>query len=213
MKKLLLALMITMLSFSNIVSDSYPTITNKENTIIKALNTEMNANDYLFTEHNIKQIHIPTGIPLDTTGFRRISDYYGPRKRHPILKCRRMHHGIDFAGTKGTTIYPAAKGTVKEIRRSISYGRLIIIDHGNDITTMYAHLHKITVNKGDTVRAGEKIGELGSTGWSTGPHLHYEIRVKDRAINPLELLSIEQDEQELLQTMSNQTTLKQWKKI
>jgi murein DD-endopeptidase MepM/ murein hydrolase activator NlpD len=205
-----------MSSFTNTSSYSFSKLPSKQTELLdKAIITEMNSYAYMFTEHNIKSYHLPIGLPLDISGFHRISGYYGIRKHHPILKVRRMHKGIDFVGNIGTPIYPTAKGTVKEVRRSISYGRLIIVDHGKGVTTLYAHLNKTNVKVGDAVDVTDQIAELGSTGWSTGPHLHYEIRVNDRAINPLELLFVKStnfDEQMILQSMLNQTTLKKWKR-
>ncbi len=121
----------------------------------------------------------PTGGPI-TSGF-------GSRF-HPILKRRRLHSGIDFGGGYGAPVYAAAEGTVISASRLGGYGNTIIIDHGSGMSTVYAHLSRIQVGSGARVRRGQKIGAIGSTGLSTGPHLHFEIRRNGKAINPASYL-------------------------
>jgi len=121
----------------------------------------------------------PTGGPI-TSGF-------GSRF-HPILKRRRLHAGIDFGGGYGAPVYAAAEGTVISASTLGGYGNTIIIDHGSGMSTVYAHLSKIHVRSGSRVRRGQKIGAIGSTGLSTGPHLHFEIRRNGKAINPASYL-------------------------
>lgn len=100
-----------------------------------------------------------------------------------------FHHGIDFDGVTGDPIYPFAKGEVKEIQISrIGYGNAILIDHGNGITSLYAHLSKIFVKEGDVVSTTQKIGSIGSTGRATGDHLHFEIRKDNIPFDPMILL-------------------------
>jgi hypothetical protein len=104
----------------------------------------------------------------------------------PFNKRRTAHHGIDLAGPYGLKIHATGNGTVvKAEYNRHGYGREVIIDHGFGYKTIYAHMQDIHVEKGAQVKRGQVIGTLGSTGRSTGPHLHYEIRFNKRAINPL----------------------------
>lgn len=111
------------------------------------------------------------------------SSGYGYR-RHPISGRRKFHKGVDFKAPRGTPVYAAASGVVTVARRNGSYGRLIIISHGLDLETRYAHLRQIHVEEGEFVSAGELIGTVGSSGRTTGPHLHFEVRRSGEAVNP-----------------------------
>jgi len=113
-----------------------------------------------------------------------ITSPYGNR-RHPILKKYTMHTGIDIGGKSGESILAANKGTVIISGWQNAYGNTVVIDHGGGITTLYAHCSKILVKNGKEVKAGEVIAKVGSTGWSTGPHLHFEVRVNGETKNPL----------------------------
>ena len=95
-----------------------------------------------------------------------------------------MHAGMDLTGDKGEPIYASANGVVTHAGRANGYGNMVEIGHGRGIDTRYGHLSKILVQEGDVVRQGQVIGLMGSTGRSTGTHLHYEIRLDGRAINP-----------------------------
>ena len=106
-------------------------------------------------------------------------------RRDPRGGGRRMHNGVDWAGPRGTPIYATAAGTVTHAGRQSGFGNLVIIRHDFGIETYYAHLHTIGVSVGQRVSRGERIGGMGTTGRSTGVHLHYEIRVNDRPINPM----------------------------
>ncbi|MBO3141944.1 M23 family metallopeptidase [Dermatophilus congolensis] len=101
------------------------------------------------------------------------------------MRWGRMHKGVDFAGRKGTPIRAVAAGRVTVASNLAGYGKVVYIDHGDGTQTRYAHLNCFSTKVGERVKAGEKIGELGNTGHSTGPHLHFEVRIKGRAINPL----------------------------
>jgi murein DD-endopeptidase MepM/ murein hydrolase activator NlpD len=106
----------------------------------------------------------------------------------PIVREAAMHTGIDFRGDPGVPIRATAAGTVTIAGWSGGYGKMVEIDHGNGLATRYGHLSEIDVDVGDTVRSGEIVGKLGSTGRSTGPHLHYEVRVKGEAVDPQKFL-------------------------
>jgi murein DD-endopeptidase MepM/ murein hydrolase activator NlpD len=115
----------------------------------------------------------------------RMSSGYGMR-RHPILGYNRMHRGVDFAAPTGTPVYAASDGVVHSIRTERGYGRVIRLRHGNGALTLYAHLSQFApgLTAGTRVRQGQTIGRVGSTGMSTGPHLHYELHVNGQAVNP-----------------------------
>jgi murein DD-endopeptidase MepM/ murein hydrolase activator NlpD len=117
---------------------------------------------------------------MKLSDITRLSSDYGMRK-HPILKVMRMHNGIDLAGRLGTEIFSAADGKVTRVKYSkYGYGNQVIVEHSNGYSTRYAHLGNIYVDFGQEIRAGEQVGTLGSTGLSTGPHLHFEV-IKDGA--------------------------------
>lgn len=113
-----------------------------------------------------------------------VTSYYGMR-RHPILKKYKMHTGIDIDGNKNASIVAANSGTVIISGYKNGYGKTVVIDHGGGVTTLYAHCNKLLVSVGDEVKAGEVIAKVGSTGLSTGPHLHFEVRVDGETRNPL----------------------------
>jgi murein DD-endopeptidase MepM/ murein hydrolase activator NlpD len=106
----------------------------------------------------------------------------------PFLGRPAMHTGIDFRGDSGDPVHATAAGTVVEAGWSGGYGRMIEIDHGNGLSTRYGHLSKIDVKVGQSIKIGQVIGEIGSTGRSTGPHLHYETRIDGDAVNPQKFL-------------------------
>jgi len=112
-----------------------------------------------------------------------ISDEPGPRT-HPVYGYRSCHTGIDIAVPSGTNIKAARDGTVAEITRGGPYGLATLLVHGGGMTSFYAHQSSVRVKEGDRVQAGEVIGEVGSTGWSTGPHLHFEIHLDGDAYDP-----------------------------
>lgn len=105
---------------------------------------------------------------------------------HPISGKRKLHTGIDFAAPRGTKIFAAAHGTIKEKKRHRDYGNMIVISHQNGLETLYAHMDRFAANVSvnQAIKAGELIGYVGSTGRSTGPHLHYEIRRGGKPVNP-----------------------------
>lgn len=125
-------------------------------------------------------VSIPTGMPVEGV---RMSSGYGMRN-HPVLRKRKAHNGVDLAGARGTPVYATADGTVDMAQYYSSYGNYVQIDHGGDLETRYAHLSSYTVAPGERVEKGQLIGYIGSTGRSTGPHLHYEIRVAGVAVDP-----------------------------
>lgn len=111
---------------------------------------------------------------------------YGIRL-HPVHKVKKFHKGIDFTAPRGTAIQATGNGKVIRVeKKKRGYGQNVIIDHGYGYTTLYAHMHLISVKEGEVVTKGQKIGEIGSTGTSTAPHLHYEVRIDGKAVNPID---------------------------
>ncbi len=117
-----------------------------------------------------------------------ITSRYGNRV-DPFLGRLALHAGIDFRVSVGTDIHATGAGTVTVAGRNGGYGIMVEIDHGNGITTRYAHMSQVLVNVGDQVDGGDRIGRSGSTGRSTGPHLHYEVRREGKAVDPMRFLS------------------------
>ena len=119
--------------------------------------------------------------------FSRISSGFNLRRRHPVLKIVRAHKGTDFAARPGTPINAAGNGRLSFVGYKGGYGKTIIIDHGDGYTTLYAHMRSYAagMRKGRRVKQGDVIGYVGSTGVSTGPHLHYEFRINGVHHNPL----------------------------
>jgi len=127
-------------------------------------------------------VRLPLSAPID--GDYYITSGYGPR-RDPLTGRSASHFGLDFGAGWREAIVAAAQGEVVHAGRRGAYGNMVEIDHGLGVTTRYAHLHSVDVTEGDTVEAGDPIGILGNTGRSTGPHLHYEVRLDGRPIDPM----------------------------
>jgi len=121
--------------------------------------------------------------------FRRISSRFSKNRLHPILKRYRPHHGIDYAAPQGTPVSAIGDGTVTFSGYQGGYGKLVVIRHHNGYRTCYGHLSRISkgITSGVKIDQGEVIGYVGSTGLATGPHLHYEMRVKNKPVNPLRI--------------------------
>lgn len=128
---------------------------------------------------------IPAIQPLNNKDLKRLSSFYGYRT-DPIYKIKKFHEGVDFSAPLGTEIYATGDGVVVEVKSSRRhYGNTVIIDHGYGYQTIYAHIHKFNVRKGERVKRGEVIAYVGNTGKSTAPHLHYEVRKNNKAVNPI----------------------------
>ncbi|MEH6812328.1 MAG: peptidoglycan DD-metalloendopeptidase family protein [Motiliproteus sp.] len=122
--------------------------------------------------------------PVD---FARISSRFNPNRKHPIFKTKRPHRGVDYAAPTGTPIKSSGDGKVIFAGRKGGYGKAVIVQHGQSYTTLYAHMNRIKpgMKRGKRVKQGQTIGYVGSTGYATGPHLHYEFRVNGVHRNPL----------------------------
>ena len=130
---------------------------------------------------------IPAIWPIDRTQLKGFYSF-GIRKRHPIYKTRRMHKGVDMSTDFGVPVYATGDGIVEKVeqgRRRRGYGRQVVINHEFGYKTRYAHLLKYFVKEGDRVSRGQIIGQVGSSGGSTGPHLHYEVIHMGRNVNPV----------------------------
>lgn len=142
--------------------------------------------DAVLTQQKLNRWQAPANLP---TASGAHSSLFGWRI-DPFTGRQSFHEGVDFVGDVGTPILAAAGGTVITAEFHPQYGNMVEIDHGNGITSRYAHATKLLVSAGDVVKAGDKVSLLGSTGRSTGPHLHFEIRYKGVPQNPLYFVSI-----------------------
>ena len=131
-------------------------------------------------------IYLPLKPPMQ---YYYVSSPYGVRI-HPKSKLKQMHHGIDMAGTWQEEVRAPADGYISFSGRNGSFGKSIKIVHKHGVTTLYCHLHRLKVKKGDFVKEGEIIGKMGSTGRAVGAHLHYEIKVNKKSVNPYNFISI-----------------------
>jgi murein DD-endopeptidase MepM/ murein hydrolase activator NlpD len=127
---------------------------------------------------------LPAIQPVSNTDLSRMASGYGYRI-HPIYKTRKLHAGMDFSAKTGTPIYATGDGKISKVRKSRKgYGNHVVIEHGYGYKTLYAHMIKYIVKKGQKVKRGEVIGYVGSTGTSVAPHLHYEVHKNGRKIDP-----------------------------
>ena len=157
------------------------------------LNTSLMANDLLIEEKQLKLLEsIGLGHHINNASYLSgrpivngwLSSYFGPRK-DPFSGRPSIHKGVDFAGKEGADIIATAAGVVSWAGDRFGYGKLIEINHGKGLKTRYGHNKKILINAGDVVNKGQVIGRMGSTGRSTGPHVHYEILHNNKQINPI----------------------------
>ena len=135
-----------------------------------------------------KRVYTGGAFTWPIEGWSRISSYFGYRI-HPILKKKKMHTGVDLGAEYGTSIVAASDGTVMLADWNGGYGKTVIVDHGSGKSTLYGHASRILVAEGQEVKAGQKIAEVGSTGMSTGPHLHFEVREHGSPVDPLKYIS------------------------
>jgi murein DD-endopeptidase MepM/ murein hydrolase activator NlpD len=140
--------------------------------------------------HRIAAEGLPFSIPVN--GSFRFTSGFGYR-RDPFTGSRRLHAGTDFAGSRGTPIVAAGDGTVIFAGRQSGYGLMVELRHRDGFTTRYAHLSRIRVSEGERVSRGERIGDMGNTGRSTGTHLHYEVRRNGDPVNPMTFITAGRD--------------------
>ena len=133
------------------------------------------------TTYRPSSVSIPSRMPVNGAA---LTSGYGMRV-HPVLGGRRQHKGIDLAEPVGSPVYATADGMVSRADWFSSYGLFISLEHGGNIQTRYGHLSRLNVAAGQSVHKGDLIGYVGTTGRSTGPHLHYEVRIAGVAVNPI----------------------------
>ena len=138
------------------------------------------------TEEYIRAIQLmPVGKPVPGT----ISSKYG-RRADPLNKKKAFHEGVDIRGKRGDKVRTTASGTVLKAFKNGSFGNYVKIDHGNGYQTIYAHMQNYLVRKGEKVKQGDVIGQVGSSGRSTGPHLHYEIHLHNKHVDPTRFMKV-----------------------
>lgn len=181
-------------------SDRYKHLKNKTNADIliataqklDEIESRLNAQSLSFQElvsltkeRDVRLASLPAIQPVRNSDLKRVASGYGWRV-DPIYGTRKMHWGLDFTAPIGTEIYATGGGTVELVKRnSWGYGREIVIDHGFGMKTRYAHLSEFKVKQGNQVSRGDLIGLIGTSGKSTGPHLHYEVEKDGKKVNPI----------------------------
>ena len=156
--------------------------------IVSQLNVQSKSFDdvYEMAKNKAKMLScIPAIMPMKGIEINRISSHYGYRT-DPLYKVQKLHTGIDFCAPIGTPIFCTGDGVVEKVERNLGgYGNNVIVNHGFGYKTRYAHLKKSHVTVGQQVKRGEHIADVGNSGKSTAPHLHYEVIKNDRPINPI----------------------------
>jgi len=137
--------------------------------------------DLALTHRSAEVARLPTTMPV--TDFPYLTSSYGWRQ-HPLTGRYTVHEGLDFSAPPGTPILAAAGGVVVESSFHPSYGNMVEIDHGDGLMTRYAHAQALLVKRGDLIERGQLVARVGSTGRSTGPHLHFEVRLAGQALDP-----------------------------
>ena len=160
---------------------------------VAALSDQIAKKEQELTEAKKKEQPQPTEkgflFPVATSGFACVTDPYGYRT-NPITGNYQLHNGIDLAANRGTPIYAAKTGTVSTAASGYGWGNYVVINHGDGYSTLYAHQDYYIVSEGDTVTQGQVIGYVGSTGNSTGPHLHFTIYYNGSTVNPAGYIAI-----------------------
>ncbi len=166
-------------------------VVNQLDSLLQIVDMKVNyiKNNYVEISNKIKiNKKLYDALPAIKPADGPIGDRFGMRK-HPILKIWRMHEGIDILVNIGSPVYAAGAGVVTFVGRRGGYGRVVVINHGFGYTTLYAHLKRWLVRKGQHVKRGDKIALSGDSGrLSTGPHLHYEVRHNGIPLNPMNFI-------------------------
>lgn len=158
---------------------------------ITAIETEIR----LLALANVSVQYVGGTMAWPVPGYTRITSQFGMRT-HPITGVYKLHTGVDIGAPMGATFIAANDGLVTYAGWNNAYGNMVIVDHGGGITTLYAHGSEILVHAGDTVLQGTPVLKVGSTGYSTGPHAHFEVRINGEYVQPLDYIT----------SYSNQTT-------
>ncbi|MDR3055696.1 MAG: M23 family metallopeptidase [Zoogloeaceae bacterium] len=154
---------------------------------VEAQSLHFSSLEAILRESMVRREFLPTSLPV--TGDARLGSPFG-RRNDPFGRGLAMHEGLDFVAPYGTPILAAAGGVVVNAAFHSEFGNMVEINHGGELITRYAHMSARSVSVGDTVRRGQKIGELGTTGRSTGPHLHFEVRQNSLPLDPATFLSV-----------------------
>jgi len=159
---------------------------------VKAQSASFNTIDALMKKKELEKSNLPAIQPILNKDLSRTGSSIGMRV-HPYYKEKKMHTGIDFIAATGVEVMATGGGTVIEVEHSLhGYGNKVVIDHGvHGYSTLYAHLDKIRVARGQVVKRGQVIGTVGSTGMSVAPHLHYEVRQNGEHLDPLHFFFID----------------------
>lgn len=150
----------------------------------------------------------PAIQPIDNRQLDRLHLTYGPRF-HPLHKVVMDHKGLDFSAPEGTPVYATGDGKIGMAYFSVTYGKVIFVDHGHGFETRYAHLSKFAVNQGEAVKRGQVIGYVGNTGTSIAAHLHYEVLINGQHTNPINFFQRDfgnEEYQRLIEEAGNKTT-------
>lgn len=172
---------------------------------IYATSRSLDELQFLAKDKEQMSLAIPAIWPIDRTKLKAFYAF-GVRRKHPILKIRTMHKGVDMSTDYGVPVYATGDGVVEKVdqgKRRRGYGRQILINHKFGYKTRYAHLLKMLVKEGEMVKRGQLIGEVGSSGGSTGPHLHYEVLYMGRNVNPVNYFNRNMTSDEYRQLMEN----------
>lgn len=164
--------------------------------------SEIEAEIKLLALNSISADYIGGPMIWPTPGYTTITSEYGMRT-HPVTGAYKLHTGVDIGAPLESSFVAAANGIVSKATFSPAYGNMVIIDHGGGVQTLYAHGNEIMVQVGQTVSAGTEILKVGSTGYSTGPHAHFEIRINGQTVNPLDYLSSKDFTKKLEETNNN----------
>ena len=164
--------------------------------------SEIEAEIKLLALNSISKDYIGGAMHWPVPGYTSITSEYGMRV-HPITGAYKLHTGVDIGAPIGTSFVAAANGIVSKATYNPAYGNMVIIDHGGGVQTLYAHGDEIIAQVGQTVARGDEVLKVGSTGYSTGPHAHFEIRINGQTVNPIEFLTKINVLQEKTQTEEN----------
>jgi murein DD-endopeptidase MepM/ murein hydrolase activator NlpD len=162
-------------------------VNNKLDMLERLIYSQIKSYDYLRDQAAMldqRVAHIPAIQPVSEKYLRVMASGYGYRV-DPVYGTKKFHEGMDFSAPQGTPVYATGDGTVIHSSWESAYGNLIEINHGYNYVTRYAHLSEILVHNGQSVKRGDLIGKVGNTGKSTGPHLHYEVRLRGEPQNPV----------------------------
>ncbi len=164
----------------------YAEFYNQENRYTAIRHKGKNKKWEYFNEHGGSLEKAFLRAPLD---FAYVSSHFNPNRRHPILNTIRAHNGVDYAAERGTPIRSTGEGVIQSVGWKSGYGRTIVIRHGGEITTLYAHLDRYhpSISSGTKISQGQTIGYVGDSGLATAPHLHYEFRIGEKRTDPLKV--------------------------